>query len=184
MHTYGYCFPSNLNARDVAHDVDASFSNVKMTLKSVRYFTTSIKLLLFYEIAVDSQSEKSQVRILHYTSDDKRSIVLSHNVIPCIVTLNVKLCDFCKRPAGKRTNGRMSVNMLKQDILHVHEVYGLCNWLWLFIGRFKATLPHPIWIEHLTNKVIFYHFRFANAPPPLYGGNGGSYRTRGCSLQK
>ena len=30
---------------DVAHDVDASFGNVKMTLKSVRYLTTSITVL-------------------------------------------------------------------------------------------------------------------------------------------
>ena len=31
--------------KDVAHDVDASFGNVKMTLKSVRYLTTSIAVL-------------------------------------------------------------------------------------------------------------------------------------------
>ena len=35
------------NLCDVAHDVDASFGNAKMTLKSVRYLTT-----LLYEIAV------------------------------------------------------------------------------------------------------------------------------------
>ena len=45
---------------DVAHDVDASFGNVKITLKSVRYLTTSIAV---NEIAVDSQSEKSHVQI-------------------------------------------------------------------------------------------------------------------------
>ena len=32
---------------DVAHDVDASFGHVKMTLKSVRYFTTSIAVLRY-----------------------------------------------------------------------------------------------------------------------------------------
>ena len=76
---------------------------------------------------MDSQLEKSHVQILHYTSDDKHSVVLSHNVISCIATLNVKMYDFCKRPAGKWTNGRMSVNRLKQNILRVHEVYGLCK---------------------------------------------------------
>ena len=112
------------NCIDVAHNVDASFGHVKMTLKSVRYLTTSI--LLFYEIAVDSQSEKSHVQIQHCTSDNKRNIVLSH--ISYKATLNVnKLYDFCERPAGKRTNGRMSVNRLKQNISHVHEVYGLCK---------------------------------------------------------
>ena len=30
---------------DVAHDVDVSFGNVKMTLKSVRYLTASIAVL-------------------------------------------------------------------------------------------------------------------------------------------
>ena len=54
---------------------------------------------------MNSQLKKSHVQILHYTSDDKHSIVLSH--ISCIATLNVKLYDFCERPAGKRTNGRM-----------------------------------------------------------------------------
>ena len=74
---------------DVAHAVDASFGNVKMTLKSVLYLTTSI--CCFYEMAVNSQSEKSHVQILHYTSDDKHRIheALSH--ISCIAILNVKL---------------------------------------------------------------------------------------------
>ena len=70
-------------------------------------------------MALNSQSEKSHVQILHYTSDDKHSIVLSH--ISCIATLNVKLHvhDFCERPAGKRTNGRMSVWRLKQSFKHM-----------------------------------------------------------------
>ena len=69
-----------------------------------------------------SQLEKSHVQILHYTSDDKHSIVLSH--ISCIATLKVKLYDFCERPAGKRTNGRMSVRRLKKI---KYNVYGLCK---------------------------------------------------------
>ena len=32
----------SINSKDVAHAVDASFGNVKMTLKSVIYLTTSI----------------------------------------------------------------------------------------------------------------------------------------------
>ena len=72
-------------------------------------------------MAVNSQSEKSDVQILHYTSDDKYSIVLSH--ISCIATLNVKLYDFFERPAGKRTNERMSVRMLKQNILSIIMVF-------------------------------------------------------------
>ena len=47
----------------------------------------------------------------------------------------------------------------------------------------KQPPSHPIWIEHLTKKVISAIFRFATSPPP-YGGNGGSLLTRGCNLQK
>ena len=80
----------------------------------------------------------------------------------------------------------MSVRRLKQNIL---SIMVFANDLWLFIGRFKATLPHPIWIEHLAKRVMFcLFFRFTNAhtpPPPLpYGGNGGSLLTRGCGLLK
>ena len=92
---------------DVAHDVGASFGNAKITLKYVSYLTTSIAV--FYEIAVDSQSEKSHVRILYFTSDDKHSIVLSH--ISCIATLNVKLkyLTFVKdRQVNGLTTERMS----------------------------------------------------------------------------
>ena len=103
-------------------------------------------------MAVNSQSEKSHVQILHYTSDDKHSIVLSH--ISCIAILNVKLYDFCERPAGKRTNGRMSFRRLKQSFKYMVFV----NDLWLFTGKFKATLPHPIWIEHLAKRVMFCLF--------------------------
>ena len=72
--------------------------------------------------------------------------------------------DFCERPAGKRTNGRMSVRRLKQNILSIIMIFA--NDLWLFIGRFKATLSHPIWIEHLAKRVIFCLFlRFATPPP-------------------
>ena len=63
---------------------------------------------------MNSQSEKSHVQILHYTSDDKHSIVLSH-----IAILNVELYDFCERPAGKRTNGRMSFRRLKQSFKYM-----------------------------------------------------------------
>ena len=39
----------------------------------------------------------------------------------------------------------------------------------LFIGRFKATPPHPIWIEHLTKKVIFCDFSVCKRPShPLF----------------
>ena len=102
-------------------------------------------MLLNYETAVDSQSKRSHVQILHYTFDDKRSIlVLPHNVISRIGTLNVKLlvCDFCKRPTGKRTNGRMGVNRLKQNILHVHEVYGLCKWFMIIYWQIQSN-PTP-----------------------------------------
>ena len=113
-------------------------------------------------MAVNSQSEKSHVQILHYTSDDKHSIVLSH--ISCKAILNVKLYDFCERPAGKQTNGRMSFRRSKQMFKYMVFV----NDLWLFTGKFKATLPHPIWIEHLAKRVMFclFFFRFANAPKP------------------
>ena len=108
-------------------------------------------------MAVNSQSEKSHVQILHYTSDDKHSIVLSH--ISCIATLNVKIYDFCERPAGKRTNGRMSVRRLIQNIL---SIWSLQMIYIMIIYWQKATLPHPIWF-----------FRFENAPnppPPPFGG--------------
>ena len=66
---------------------------------------------------MNSQSEKSHVQILHYTSDDKHSLVLSH--ISCIATLKIRLYDFCERPAGKRTNGRMRVRRLKQSFKYM-----------------------------------------------------------------
>ena len=40
-----HVFIKKLTIDDVAHDVDASFGNVKMTLKSVRYLTTPIAVL-------------------------------------------------------------------------------------------------------------------------------------------
>ena len=40
-----HTFNIETQCSDVAHDVDASFGNVKMTLKSVRYLTTSIAVL-------------------------------------------------------------------------------------------------------------------------------------------
>ena len=41
-------------------------------------------------------------------------------------------------------------------------------WLHVFIGRFKATLPHPIWIEHLAKRVMFFFFLGLQTPltPP------------------
>ena len=52
------------------------------------------------------------------------------------------------------------------------------------LADLKKPPTHLIWIEHLTKKVMFCHFRFANAPPPFpYRGNGGSLLARGCSLQ-
>ena len=98
-------------------------------------------------MAVNSQSEKSHVQILHYTSDDKHSIVLSH--ISCIAILNVKLYDFCERPAGKRTNGRMSFRRLKQSFKYMVFVNDL------------ATLPHPICFiyppsKYARNVTLFY----------------------------
>ena len=61
----------------------------------------------------------------------------------------------------------MSVNSLKQNILHVHEVYGLRKWFLIIylLADLKQPPSHPIWIEHLTKKAISDIFRFANAPP-------------------
>ena len=89
-----------------------------MTLKSVRYLTTSIAVL---RDCRDSKSQKSHVQFPNSTSDIKRSVVLSD--ILCITTLNY--ITNVKDTVVKRTNGRMSVNRLKQNILHVHEVNGL-----------------------------------------------------------
>ena len=61
----------------------------------------------------------------------------------------------------------MSVNRLKQNILHVHEVYGLRKWFMIiYLANLKQPPSHPIWIEHLTKKSNFRPFLGLQTPPP------------------
>ena len=112
---------------------------------------------------MNSHSENSHVQILHYTSDDKHSIVLSH--ISYIATLNVKLYDFCEKPAGKRTNGRMSVRRLKQNILSIWFLLMIYDYLLADLKR-----PYPSHLDRTFgqkgNVLPFLGLQTPLPPPP------------------
>ena len=112
---------------DVAHDVDASFGNVKMTLKSVCHLTASIAVLRDCRgLAIRKVACSNPALYLRWQA---QYILVTHTMFRNFERKNYM--TFVKDRQGNELTEEWlneCQHVKTKYICILHEVYGLCKW--------------------------------------------------------